>query len=354
MRGTTNRVALALWVALSVTGCGGSSDPGEPAPGGPRPPADSRVPLMDMGTGTYLGFQGGLYPDGSNSPPSAHDAEGRARAKLIAPIEGNSSAGGTDRIVLLSIGMSNTTQEFCSAGPGTACASWSFVGQALADGAVNNAMLEFVDGAAGGKTAAFWDSPADPDYDRVRDTRLAPRGLNEEQVQVVWVKVANPSPTTSLPDANADAYRLVTQMGNIARSLKARYQNVRQVFFSNRIYAGYATTALNPEPYAYESGFAVKWVVQAQIDQMRTGAVDPRAGNLDYSGVPWIAWGPDLWANGTTPRSDGLTYVRADLESDGTHPSRSGEEKVGRRLLDFFKASPYTSCWFLVAGNCPG
>src|SRR6185503_12380979 len=117
-----------------------------------------------------------------------------------------------------------------------------------------------------------------------------------------WVKVANPGPTSSLPSANADAYVLETQMGDIVRALKVRYPNLQQVFLSSRIFAGYATTALNPEPYAYESGFAVKLLVQAQIDQMANGGVpvDPRAGNLDYGTVaPWIAWGPYLWAAGS-------------------------------------------------------
>src|SRR6266851_3549298 len=34
------------------------------------------VPLNDLGTGTYLGFQGGLYPNGSNVRPATHDAAG--------------------------------------------------------------------------------------------------------------------------------------------------------------------------------------------------------------------------------------------------------------------------------------
>ena len=193
-----------------------------------------------------------------------------------------------------------------------------------------------------------------PEYDRIRDSWLVPNGLSEKQVQMAWVKVANANPPSSLPSTGADANTLVTQMATIARTLKQRYPNIKQIFFSSRIYTGYASTTLNPEPYAYESGLAVKWVVQAQIDQLAQGGIrDARAGDLDYRTVaPWIAWGPYLWARGTMPRSDGLVWTTADVESDGTHPSQSGEQKVGRMLLDFFKTSPATQCWFAAGGAC--
>jgi hypothetical protein len=259
------------------------------------------------------------------------------------------------KYVLVSIGMSNTTQEFCSGNQPGACQPWSFMGQAAAHPAVDHTSLFIANGAAGGKSAAFWDAPTDPDYDRIVDDWLTPNGLSEQQVQVAWVKVANPGPTISLPDEDSDAYRLVEQMGDISRALKVRYPNLQQVFFSSRIYAGYATTALNPEPYAYESGLAVKWLVEAQVDQMNGGGVDPVAGDLDYtSGVaPWIAWGPYLWADGLNPRSDGLIWSAADFSSsDGTHPSTSGREKVGTMLLDFMLGSPFAQPWFL--GPIPG
>ena len=342
---------IATVMLAATTACGSSDYIGDP--GYVAPPLASFVPLTDMGSGTYLGFAGGLYPGGARTPPARHDSVGRARASAVRPLDVNGNAAAAGKYVLLSIGMSNTTQEFCSGSSAPPCDAWTFVGQALADGTVERTSLEFVNGAAGGRTASAWDSPTDTDYDRIRDTRLAPRGLSERQVQIVWAKVANAQPSRSLPAGDADAYLLVTQMGNIARSLKARYPNVRMVFFSNRIYGGYAVTSLNPEPYAYESGFAVKWVVQAQIDQMQTGTIDVRAGNLNYDGVAaWIAWGPDLWAAGEKARSDGLFYTRSDLVADGTHPSQTGEQKVGRLLLDFFKASAYTNCWFLAAGSC--
>ena len=207
-----------------------------------------------------------------------------------------------------------------------------------------------VNGASGGQTAETWDSPNDPNYTRVRDQNLARAGVTEKQVQVAWLKVANPRPTTSLPAENADAYQLIRQMGDIARAMKVRYPNLGLVYVSSRIYAGYATTTLNPEPYAYESGLSVKLLVEAQIDQMRRGNVDPRAGNLDYrSGVaPWLAWGPYLWANDGIPRAgDGLTWQLSDLAADGTHPSQSGQEKVGALLLQFFKNEVTTRPWFL-------
>ncbi|HUR92349.1 MAG TPA: hypothetical protein VMY38_06720 [Gemmatimonadaceae bacterium] len=351
MRSTLNK-AIATAAIMAVSGACGSSDyVGDP--GYIPPPQASIVPLTDMGTATYLGFPGGLYPGGAKIPPARHDSVGRARARAVQPLDVNGNVTAAGKYVLLSIGMSNTTQEFCSGSSAPPCDSWTFVGQALADAAVEKTSLELVNGAAGGRTASAWDSPVDTDYDRIRDTRLAPRGLSEQQVQIVWVKVANAQPSSSLPAGDADAYLLVAQMGNIARALKTRYPNVRQVFFSNRIYAGYAVTTLNPEPYAYESGFAVKWAVQAQIDQKQTGTINVRAGNLNYDGVaPWIAWGPDLWAAGETARSDGLFYTRNDLVADGTHPSQSGQQKVGRLLLDFFKGSAYTGCWFLAAGSC--
>ncbi|MCL4524722.1 MAG: hypothetical protein M1451_12565 [Acidobacteria bacterium] len=272
------------------------------------------------------------------------------------PLDTSGNPSPTGKIVLLSMGMSNTTQEFCSQNSALPCNSWTFMGQAAADAAVNKTTLALVNGAASSQTAPTWDSPTDANYNRVRDTRLIPQGLSEQQVQVVWVKVAQSMPTVSLPNAQSDAVTLLTAMGNIARAIKVRYPNAQLVFFSSRIYGGYATTALNPEPYAYENGFSVKWLVQAQIDQMANGGnvVDARAGDLNYNTVaPWIAWGPYLWASGLNLRSDGLMWQSADMESDGTHPSQSGEQKVGALLLNFFKQSPFSKCWFVTGGTCP-
>jgi hypothetical protein len=345
-----SKPACLLLLAVGLA-CGGVTVP-EGDLGG-EPPTDEPFPLTELGGATYLGFEGGLYPGGGNDPPPDHASAGLERAARIRPLDREGNPDPDGRYVLLSVGMSNTTQEFCTAGGAPACDPWTFTGQARADPAVNHSTLAIVNGARGGQDAETWDSPADPNYDRVRDERLAPLGLTEGQVQVAWVKEANARPIMSLPDRGADAYQLEASLGRIVRALTVRYPNLQQVYVSSRIYGGYADGSLNPEPYAYESGFAVKWLVEAQIEQSRTGSIDAESGDLGLeAGAPLVGWGPYLWADGGTPRSDGLVWLRADFAADGTHPSMSGERKVGALLLDFFKTTPYARCWFLSGAVC--
>ena len=298
----------------------------------------NKTPINDLGGNLYLNqFQGGLYPNGSNAMPAPHATVGVQRSADVVPLNtaGQPNAA-NGKYVLLSIGMSNTTQEFSR-----------FMQIASTNAQVNHSKLVIVDGAAGGQTASMWDEQTDSNYDRVGDQKLAPWGLSEQQVRAAWVKMANASPSVALPNANAEAYTLLSQMGDIARTLKARYPNIKVVFFSSRIYAGYASTGLNPEPYAYESGFAVKWLIEAQINQMNGGGANPITGDLNYNTVsPWIAWGPYLWADGLTPRSDGLIWECSNLSTDGTHPSETGREKVAGQLLSFMLNSPQASPWF--------
>ena len=331
--------------------CRASTSPPDEA--GTTKPDTTMVPLSDLGTGTYRGFQGGLYPNGSNAVPGAHGALGASFARNVRPRNAAGQPDAKGKIVLLSVGMSNTTQEFCGGGP-TSCQAISFVGQALADPSFNRAQVVLVDGAQGGMVITNWDAPTENTYTVVKDQRLAALGVTEAQVQVVWLKQAQPGPTVSLPATNSDAYSIVSGLGNLVRALSVRYPNLQIVFLSSRIYGGYAASGtLNPEPFAYESGFAVKWLIEAQIKQGTSGAPDARAGDLRPGIVaPWLAWGPYLWANGTTPRSDGLTWVQSDYQSDNTHPNTSARQKVGAMLLDFMKTSPYASCWFVTGRTC--
>src|SRR6266478_6582371 len=44
------------------------------------------IPLPDLGAGLYQGFQGGLYPNGSDIIPESHAAAGLAQAAQVQPL----------------------------------------------------------------------------------------------------------------------------------------------------------------------------------------------------------------------------------------------------------------------------
>ena len=288
------------------------------------------VPLNDLGDGQHKGETGGLYPGGRNHRPLFHDASGLAQASQVVPRNAQGQPDPDGSIVLLSIGMSNTSQEWTR-----------FQQDAQADPAVNPALV-IVNGAQGGQPIQAIVDPAAPYWDVV-DQRLAQAGVTPAQVQAVWLKQAYSGPTDPFP-LWAEAMRddLITIVGTI----RAEYPNARLLYASSRIYAGYATTALNPEPWAYESGFGVKWLIEEQIDGNPALAFTPGGGQPPQA--PWMAWGPYLWADGLVPRSDGLVWECADLSADGTHPSPLGAQKVAGMLADFFETDATAKTWYLA------
>jgi PKD repeat protein len=191
--------------------------------------------------------------------------------------------------------------------------------------------------------ASAWANPYSPAWNTVLG-RLQYAGLTAQQVEVVWLKEAESNPQHYggfLPAAQ----KLQTDLEAITRNLKTKFPNVKLAYLSSRTHA-FTTTGLNPEPYAYESGFAVKWTVQDQINGTGNLNWDPTHGAVV---APLLSWGPYLWANGTSPRSDGFTWTVNDVGTDLTHPSPSGIAKVGQMLLAFFKTDPTSAPWFLHA-----
>lgn len=288
------------------------------------------IPLMDLGPSTYQGFAGGLYSGGSNQRPVAHEAAGVAIAESIVPLDTLGQPDPDGRIVFVSIGMSNATQEFST-----------FVPLANADPA-KHPQVRVIDCAQGGQATQDIRHPDAPYWDHVA-TRLRLLGSSPAQVQAVWIKEARRGPTGSFP---ASAESLAHDLGRIVRLLRDELPNVRLAYFTSRIYAGYATGTLNPEPYAYESGFAVRWLIEAQIAGADSLEFDPNEGPVE---APWLSWGPYLWADGLVPRSDGLTWACAEFANDGVHPDTAARRKVAQSLLAFMKSDPTAVPWFARA-----
>lgn len=296
------------------------------------------IPITEMTKELYKEQTGGLYGEGRNTLPDFHQKAATKELAQIKPLDAQGKPSKTGRIVLISLGMSNTTQEFS-------------LFKKLADADPNKfPYVVIVDCAQGGQAAGDWAYPEKrstkdrPSPWVVMEQRLEKADVKDAQVQVVWLKQAQKSPA-GLGEFPKHAKSLQNDTAEILRKLKKKFINLRIVYLSSRMYAGYATTALNPEPYAYESAFSVRWLIEEQIKGDPELNYDPAKGEVKS---PLLLWGPYLWGDGIKPRkSDGLVWKREDLAGDGTHPSMSGRQKVAEMLLKFFKTDPNARAWFL-------
>ncbi len=304
-----------------------------PAPGGGGPkarvsPDHSKFkPLTELGEGKYEGFTGGLYPGGKNERPEKHEKAGLALAKKVRRLGADGKPNDEGRIVLLSVGMSNASQI-----------SQGFR-QALRESKGVNPDVLFINGAQGGMTAERIQDPESKDgkrYWAVIDEELKKQAVTRAQVQAVWIKQADAGPRQGFPGYPR---KLQAELKKIVGVIAERFPNARLCYISSRTYGGYATTGLNPEPVAYQSGFAVKWLIEEQIKG--DDAIDYTKGK-----APWLSWGPYLWANGATKRADGLSSVPEDFVADGTHHSPAGMRKMGDELLKFMRNDSTTKGWF--------
>src|SRR5262249_25256542 len=80
-------------------------------------PGDPTVALNDLGTGTYQGLEGGLYGNGTNVRPASLETTADNIASQIQPLDANGKVDLVNgKIVLISVGMSNTNYEFAGQG----------------------------------------------------------------------------------------------------------------------------------------------------------------------------------------------------------------------------------------------
>lgn len=308
---------------------GGAKEVNGPATGGKD--ATGLIPLCDLGTGKYKGEDGGLYGGGKNEPAPELAAAAKKELAKIRPLGADGQPADDGKVALLSVGMSNTTMEYSR-----------FKQLADAD-AAKSPKLVIVDGAQGGQAAAQWLTGPESRVWQTVDERLKAAGVAAAQVQVVWLKQANMRPTEAYPE---HAKKLQADVAECLRRLKTKFPNLRIAYLSSRIYAGYATTGLNPEPFAYEGAFAMRALILAQGQGAADLNWDAAHGEVK---APLLLWGPYLWADGTKARSDGLTWTRDDLTPrDGTHPSPAGRQKVAEQLLKFCKTDPLARGWFLA------
>lgn len=293
-------------------------------------------PLTELGSEAYVrmdgeptGYRGGLYPDGANTRPPTHEAAGMAAAARIQPLDEAGQPSPDGKIVLLSAGMSNTSSEFNG--------FMSLVHENRL--AIDNPALVLVNGAQGGRVSDMWADPQSAVWPEL-DGRLHHHRVSHEQVQAVWIKLTQ----TRGGDFPEKAEALQADLVLVVQNLKATFPNLQIAYLSSRTRSYTYWQGLSPEPVAYETGFAVKWLIEAQINGDPALNYDPEKGAVH---APVLSWGPYLWIDGQNARADGYVWQAEDMIRDCTHPSRSGNDKVAAMLLAFFQTDTTASPWFL-------
>lgn len=303
-------------------------------------PNSNNVPMVamtDLGTGTYLGVQGGIYGSGSNVRPPSHDAAGVSIAQGIGPLDANGNPDPNGQYAMLVIGVSVTRTVMNQFQP-----------LEQADPTLHP-QFQIVNGAIDGTTGPDWADPNSGVWQTVLNFYLPYQNLTPNQIVAAYALIPHPGkgPGLTFP---TDLANQESDLTNLAKNLHTYFPNLKLAYLSSTFYGGYSASSY-PEPNPYESGYAHAAVIEDQISG------DP---NLNYNPAngpvlaPWLSWGPYVWANGLNPRSDGLAWSCQDLAGDGTHPSSpQGRDKTAGLIVTDFKFDDTITPWFLNAQSQP-
>jgi hypothetical protein len=289
------------------------------------------IPWNDLGTGSYQGVEGGLYPGGSDTPPANQEAAAVAAAQGIQPRDTNGTVDTVNgKYVFMSIGVSITHTI------------WDEFGPAETNDPALNSHLVLVNAAIDGTNAPNWTSPTAGTYQTILNYFLPYQNVSAQQVAAVWIMMPHSNPSGTFP---TDMTTQENDLISIVQNLKTYFPNLAIAYFTSNSYAGYqGTKGSYVETYSYEFGYAVQQVITDQINGQVNLNWNPNNGPVK---APLLLWGPYTWSNGMNPRSDGQVWTCQDVTNDGLHPSSSGRNKEAGSLITFMKTDPTATPWYL-------
>ena len=293
-------------------------------------PNTGLTPFVDLQTGTYMGYQAGMYPGGSNELTGPHLKSGKTIAKGIKPLDGDGNVNFGDGVVLVA-----------GFGPSVPGHIYGKVVEHIRTPSLNydlNPCLDAINLCVGGKDIGYATNDSTlVDYWELLVQKVYDVGYTPEQVQIGWMYFNAKGLTVPpvFPDKALETMELDIQFINKA---KEYFPNLKIVYWSARHFGGYADTDIVEyyslaEPTSYQNNWTVKWLVESQINM-----TDPR---LQYKGAnpksPYILWGPNFWCDGDIRRLwDDKKYVcelSFDVD-DGYHLSDQQDSKDGLDILD--------------------
>ncbi len=277
--------------------------------------------------GLYLGkYEMGLYPDGNNEMPEAYRKTGERLAASIRPLDTSGKPDAKNgKILLLSVGHSNGRYYF----------------GALEDKLRQNASelhprFEFINAAvpgAGLLRMKNWQTEPPQSKSWLRAKELTSRaGYSPLQVQaLLFIATDSPAHPKALlpqPQFPKQIEEMQRNLGMVLARFAKDFPNLKIAYLMSdglRHYSGV-------EPYAYQEGFAVKWLIESQIKKQPGTAFEGKSRKL-----PWLAWGPYIWDN-----SWDESYFL-----DGTHAAPMARAVFVEKTWQLFTSDSVAKPWFL-------
>lgn len=300
----------------------------------PKPHVNTRdfhsnlTPLIDLDS-NYLGYEGGLYPGGSNDPSGVYANDLMEICSTIQPLNNDGQPYASGKI------------GFVSVGPSTSNIMMEALINKMKGNSLVNPLLWPVILSQGGmginelisNSTLFWDTVTM----KLQEFQLSPK-----QIQVVYFEEDdNDNYSSVFPERPLDVKEKLKEG---IRLLKVKFPNVKVAYILARtttIYMPIRDDNKQQEPIAYYLGFSDKWLIEDQING------DPE---LAYKGdnivAPIVTWGPYQWSDGDKVRSDGFNWLNTDTR-DGLHANPNGADKLSDMFLNFLLNDQYAQKWFV-------
>jgi hypothetical protein len=285
------------------------------------------IPIIDMGTNTYRGFKGGLYPDGSNLPSGTYADDLLSVVSSIKPLD----TGGI---------RNNTTGKIGFIGVGAStCSIMIKALKGKTDGnPLTNPKLVLAPCTSGGISVNEIMDPANRFWYVVK-RKLSDAALTANQVEVIYMETDDSVQNNPFPER---PLRTKVEFEQAMRTFKVKFPNIKLVYLLGRTSAFIKERPdkiTNTEPTPYYNGWACKWVIEDQINGV-SGTEYKGAGAV----APLVTWGWYEWGN-AVPRSDGFTWTK-DNTRDGLHANDAGADTLATRFQNFLLTDKYANVWY--------
>ena len=286
-----------------------------------------KMPINDLGTGTYLGLTGGLYPGGVDTPSGKYAKDLLRFSSKIVRLDTNGKASDSGRIAFISLGASTGGDNMRALSSKT-----------LSDPRTNPALsLVNCNNGAGKASLNSIMNPNDSYWSYVMNI-LKNHHLSAKQIQIIYFETDDSAVINSFPERPyivRDDFKLAMQV------CKAKFKHLKLVYVLGRTTTFNTTMIQNVEPCPYYNGWGEKFYIEDQIN-----GVPGTQYKGDSAVAPLVTWGWYQWADGTTnPRQDGFVWTK-NLTIDGLHASPEGQDTLSTRFQNFLLTDKYASIWY--------